>query len=288
MSLTELARCVESHIPETGDSEGYLTSALPGLAVLTHWSTTPLQATVYEPVMCLILQGRKEVRAGSVCVDFGAGESLIVSHHVPVMSRVTEAPYAALLLTVDRGILLGLSRDLEYDAAPRGPQPCLNVDRAEPALLDALARYVALHGNAAEAQALGPSVLREIHYRLLVAPHGELLRRLLPQDSNESLIARAIERIRDEFRTTIRMPALAREIGMSDSAFHRHFKAVTGTTPLQYQKEMRLMEARRLISTAGYSVSRAALEVGYLSPSQFSREYSRKFGVAPMSDRGTA
>lgn len=288
MSPTELARCVESHIPETRDAEGYVTSSLPGLAVLSQGSPTPLQATVYEPVMCLILQGRKEVRSGSLRVDFGAGESLVVSHHVPVMSRVTEVPYTALLITVDRGILVGLSRDLEQDAAPAGPQACLRVHRAEPPLLDALARYVALHGNPAEAQALGPLVLREIHYRLLVAPHGELLRRLLPQDSNENLIARAIARIRERYRAEIRMPALAREIGMSDSAFHRHFKAVTGTTPLQYQKQMRLMEARRLISSAGYSVSRAALDVGYLSPSQFSREYSRTFGATPRADLGIA
>ena len=288
MSLSRLVSCIESQFPEVRDSEGYVPSSVPGLAVLRHWSTTPIQATVYEPVMCLILQGRKETRSGSLHADFGPGESLIVSHDVPVMSRVTLAPYLALLLTVDRSILLGLSRDIDHESTPRGPQTSLNVARTEAPLLDALARYVSLRDKPAEAQAIGPLVLREIHYRLLVAPHGELLRSLLSHDSNASHIARAIGLIRERYRDEIRMPALAKEIGMSDSAFYRHFKAVTGTTPLQYQKEMRLMEARRLISSARYSISRAALEVGYSSPSQFSREYSRKFGVAPRVELGIA
>ena len=286
MSLSKLTDCIESQFPEVRDSDGYVPASVPGLAVLRHWSTMPIQATVYEPVMCLILQGRKETRSGSLHADFGPGESLIVSHDVPVMSRVTEAPYLALLLTVDRGILVSLSRDIDHESVPRGPQTSLNVGRTEPPLLDALARYAALHGKPAEARAVGPLVLREIHYRLLVAPHGGLLRRLLSQDSNASHIARAIRMIREQYRDEIRMPALAKAMGMSDSAFHRHFKAVTGTTPLQYQKDLRLTEARRLISSARYSVSRAAVEVGYRSPSQFSREYSRKFGVAPRSEMG--
>ncbi len=285
MDVSRLVGCIESEFPENRNSEGYIPSTLPGLGLLRHYNTTPIEATVYEPVMCLILQGRKETRSGALRADFGAGEALIVSHDLPVISQVTEAPYLALLLTVDREVVLNLSGDVAQEAVPSGPQTSLNVDRAGPLLLDALARYVALNRRPAEARALGPLILREIHYRLLVAPFGELLRRLQSQDSNASHVARAIQRIRRDYRAEIRIPALAKEIGMSDSAFHRHFKAVTGTTPLQYQKEMRLLEARRLISAAGYSVSRAALEVGYVSPSQFSREYSRKFGVSPRREQ---
>lgn len=281
MHVSKLIEGIEAKIPEAMDSEGYFSSPLPGLGVLRHWSTTPIEATVYEPVLCLILQGRKETRSGRLRADFGPGESLIVSHALPVISQVTEAPYLALLLTVDRKTLLSLSRDINHEEVPSGPPTSLNVDLAEPPLLDALSRYVALHGKPSEARTLGPLIHKEIHYRLLVAPQGELLRRLLSQDSNASHVARAISRIRRDYRAEIRIPALAKEIGMSESAFYRHFKAVTGATPLQYQKEMRLLEAHRLISSAGHSVSRAAFEVGYLSPSQFSREYSRKFGVSP-------
>jgi AraC-like DNA-binding protein len=287
MDLSQLIECIQSEIPESRDSEGYIQSALPGLGLLRRWDTTPIEATVYEPVMCLILQGRKETRSGALRADFGAGESLVVSHDLPVVSRVTEAPYLALLLTVDRDILFTLSRDVDRATVPSGPPTSLNVARVEQPLLDALARYVALHRRPTEAQALGPLILREIHYRLLMAPCGELLRRLLSRDSNASHIARAIAIIRRDYRAKVEVPALAKEIGMSASAFHRHFKAVTGTTPLQYQKEMRLLEARRLIASAGRSVSRAALEVGYVSPSQFSREYSRKFGVSPRLELGT-
>jgi AraC-like DNA-binding protein len=281
MDVSKLIECIESEFPETAASEGYIPSALPGLGLLTHWNTTPIEATVYEPVMCLILRGRKETRSGALRAEFGAGELLVVSHDLPVVSQVTEAPYLALVLTVDRSVLVSLSPDVNRSAVPSGPPNSLNVARIEQPFLDALARYVGLHRRPTEARVLGPLILKEIHYRLLMAPCGELLRQLLARDSNASHIARAIAIIRRDYRAEIRIPALAKEIGMSASAFHRHFKAVTGTTPLQYQKEMRLLEARRLMSSAGCSVSRAALEVGYVSPSQFSREYSREFGISP-------
>ena len=125
---------------------------------------------------------------------------------------------------------------------------------------------------------------REIHYRLLVAPFGGMLRRLIRHDSNASAIARAIGHIRGDIRSPIAIPDLARRVGMSASSFHKHFKTITSTTPLQYQKELRLLEARRLLKTGGASVTTVAYEVGYESPSQFSREYARKFGVPPSHD----
>lgn len=286
MDVSQLVECVESGFPKIKHAGGYVPGAVPGLGVLRHWKTTAIEASVYEPVMCLILQGRKETRSGALRVDFGAGEFLLVSHHLPVISQVTEVPYLALLLTIDRDVLVSLSREVDHAAGPSGASSSLNVARVEPPMIDALARYVSLHRRPADARALAPLIFREIHYRLLTAPHGEVLRRLLSQESSASHIARAIAIIRRDYRAEIRVPALAKEIGMSTSAFHRHFKAVTGTTPLQYQKEMRLLEARRLITSSGRSVSRAALEVGYVSPSQFSREYSRKFGAPPRVKSG--
>ncbi|MBK7400694.1 MAG: helix-turn-helix domain-containing protein [Myxococcales bacterium] len=130
---------------------------------------------------------------------------------------------------------------------------------------------------------LGPLVLKEIHYRLLVAPFGGMLRRLLRHDSQASAIARAIGHIRGDIRSPLAIPELARRVGMSTSSFHQHFKTITSTTPLQYQKELRLLEARRLLA-GGASVTATAFEIGYESPSQFSREYARKFGVPPSQD----
>lgn len=125
---------------------------------------------------------------------------------------------------------------------------------------------------------------REIHYRLLTAPFGAMLRSLLRYDSSASAVASAIVQIRRRFREPLVVAELAREVGMSVSAFHRHFKAVTASSPLQYQKDLRLLEARRMLRIGTASVSTAAYEVGYESPSQFSREYRRKFGCAPKHD----
>jgi AraC-like DNA-binding protein len=155
---------------------------------------------------------------------------------------------------------------------------------ADPGLVDALRRYLSLANSPADARVLGPLIAKEIHYRLLVAPFGGMLRSLILRDSNASAIARAIGHIRGDIRSPIAVPDLARKVGMSPSSFHKHFKTITATTPLQYQKELRLLEARRLLVTGDISVTVAAYEVGYESASQFSREYARKFGVPPSRD----
>jgi AraC-like DNA-binding protein len=129
-----------------------------------------------------------------------------------------------------------------------------------------------------------PLIRKELHFRLLLAPHGAMLRQLVSHDSHASCIARAIERIRESFRAPLAVPELAQAAGMSPSSFHKHFKTITETTPLQYQKDLRLLEARRLLQEGHHSVSETAFEVGYESPTQFSREYARKFGASPRND----
>jgi transcriptional regulator GlxA family with amidase domain len=135
---------------------------------------------------------------------------------------------------------------------------------------------------------LGPLISQEIHYRLLVAPFGGMLRRLVRHDSNASAIAKAIGHIRGDLRSSLAIPDLARRVGMSASSFHKHFKTITSTTPLQYQKEIRLLEARQLLKNGGASVTAVAYEVGYESASQFSREYARMFSVPPSHDTAKA
>ncbi|MEZ4425938.1 MAG: AraC family transcriptional regulator [Gemmatimonadota bacterium] len=281
MTTRERLQRLAGAIPDSGGVEGYVSGALPGLGFLRHSAPTPIEGTVYEPVVCLILRGRKRTTAGSMAVEFGPGESLIVSHALPVLSQVTECPYLAMTLALDIGILRSLVDQIDERADTGARAATLDVERTEELLIEALTRYVAVAGSPTEARVLAPLVLREIHFRLLMAPHGGMLRKLLRADSTASHIHRAVREIRENFRSTLSVPRLARRIGMSESAFHRHFKSITGTTPLQYQKTMRLFEARRLISAEGYGVSRAAIEVGYASPTQFSREYSREFGVAP-------
>ena len=253
---------------------------MAGLVLFRQGSPSPLAVSLYEPVLCLILQGRKQVSIGEQTLSFGPGECLLVSHDLPVTSRITRAPYMALLLAVDVATVRKLYDEVAELALDGERARAAERYRADAGLLDALRRYLALADSAADAKVLGPLIAKEIHYRLLTAPFGGMLRSLIRHDSDASAIARAIGHIRNDIRSPVAVPELARRVGMSVSSFHKHFKAITATTPLQYQKELRLLAAERLLR-AGGSVTTTAFEVGYESPSQFSREYARKFGVPP-------
>jgi len=252
---------------------------------------TTFEACVYQPLVCFILQGEKEIDTGGRKVRVGAGDSVVVSHHLPVVARVTrashDAPYLALVASLDLAELRSLHDELGEPPVDGPPEAC-SIAPTVPAVLDVWARVVALLDDPRGAGVLAPLLLRELHYRLLTTPQGTMLRRLLHHDSHASKIARAIVEMRRTYRERLMVPELARGVGMSTSSFHRHFKAITGTTPLQYQKDLRLTEAQRLLQSPEHSVSTAAFEVGYESATQFSREYSRKFGVPPSQHRGRA
>ncbi|HVK75157.1 MAG TPA: AraC family transcriptional regulator [Kofleriaceae bacterium] len=259
-------------------------SPLPGLRLLGHPVRTEFEATLYEPVVCVVLRGRKETTFGDRTFDVSAGACLLVSHDLPVVSRIIEAPYLALLLDVNLDTLRGLYDELGAASFDKTDARALEVHDAPPPLLDALGRYVALADSSTDARVLGPMLAKEVHYRLLTAPFGGMLRSLIRYDSAASAVAKAIAQIRRRFRESLVVAELARDVGMSVSAFHRQFKAVTASSPLQYQKELRLLEARRMLKLGTVSVSAAAYEVGYESPNQFSREYARKFGRPPKHD----
>lgn len=277
MHLEELIKQVKGLIERAAQP-------MDGLLLLRQSSPSSFEASLYSPVLCLILQGRKEVSIGEQTLSFGSGECLLVSHDLPVCSRITNAPYLALVFKVDVATIRKLYDEVAESALDSERARAAETHRADPGLLDALRRYLALADAPADAKVLGPLISKEIHYRLLVAPFGGMLRSLIRHDSNASAIARAIGHIRGNIRSPIAITDLARQVGMSVSSFHNHFKTITSTTPLQYQKELRLLEARRLIRTDGASVTTVAFDVGYESPSQFSREYARKFGVPPSQD----
>lgn len=261
---------------------------LPGLVLFQQSYPSSFEASLYEPVLCLILQGRKQVSIGEQTLSFGPGECLLVSHDLPVSSRITKAPYLALVLEIDVATIRKLYDEVTESALDSERARAAETHRADPGLLDALRRYLALADSPADAKVLGPLISKEIHYRLLVAPFGGMLRSLIRHDSHASAIARAISHIRGDIRSPIVIADLARRVGMSVSSFHKHFRTITSTTPLQYQKGLRLLEARRLLKTGDASVTSAAYEVGYESSSQFSREYARKFGMPPSQDMANA
>ena len=282
--LAERARRRTPGSPEKGPVGA---SPRPGLHLFRQHERTAFEASILEPVLILILQGRKEMALGERTVRLAAGECAVISHDLPIATRVLEAPYLALLVAVEVDVVRGLYEDVG-ELPPRPAARALEVHRAEPALLDALDRYLALADASTDARVLGPMLLREIHYRLLTAPLGHMLRSLLRHDSHASAIARAIGILRRDFRAPMVVEDLARAVGMSVSSFHKHFKDVTTSSPLQYQKTLRLLEARRALLAGAESVTTVAYEVGYESPTQFAREYARKFGRPPSHDRAAA
>ncbi len=289
MTIANLIDAASMYVMKKGGVDAI---QLPNLQILQEDQETEFDAVVYEPVVCLILQGAKVVTIGNRVTEIAAGDALIVSHDLPVQSRITEAshdkPYIALILSIDLGIVRSLYERVGSHVQETPEAQSLSSGVATPVLIDTLARYLALGRSPLDAEVLGPSILRELHYRLLMSPMGGMLRSLLSVDSHASSISRAILKLRAGYAQTFAVADLAREAGMSPSSFHTHFKTVTGTTPLQYQKDLRMIAARDMLRAGRHSVSSASFEVGYESPTHFSRDYRRKFGRAPSMELSVA
>ncbi len=242
---------------------------------------------VYEPSLCLVAQGRKQaVLAGRTFV-YDPARYLIVSVELPVVGHVTEAtpdkPYLCLALHFDPVVLGDLAMQVPASETP-APALGLTLCDAGPPLLDAAVRLLRLLDDPDAAPVLAPLAEREILYRLLTGPYGATMRRLVAGHGRTAQVNRAITWIKRHFAEPFSVERLASAVGMSASSLHAHFKAVTAMSPLQYQKQLRLQEARRLMLGTGADAASAAFSVGYESPSQFSREYRRLFGEPPARD----
>ncbi|MEA3251889.1 MAG: AraC family transcriptional regulator [Pseudomonadota bacterium] len=245
-------------------------------------------AAVYEPMINLILQGSKSMTVGGQSLHYDPATYFVMSVDLPaagvVRSSDSGAPYLAVSLTLDPAVLAGLLSDLTESGDAGRQATGFSVAAVMPELLDAWVRMLRLMKHPDDIPALAPAYEREILYRVLQGPMGWMLRAIAVPDTALARVHRVIQRIRQEYAHPLRVEDLAREVAMSTSAFHRHFKAVTALSPLQYQKQVRLLQARKLLVSAGYSVTSAAHEVGYESPTQFGREYTRAFGQPPAKD----
>ncbi|KAH0437976.1 hypothetical protein KCU90_g3643, partial [Aureobasidium melanogenum] len=245
-------------------------------------------AAVYEPMVNLILQGCKSMTVGGQTLHYDPATYFVMSVDLPaagiVRSSESGAPYLAVSLTLNPALIAGLLSDLPNAAGPVRGNAGFSVAAVTADLLDAWVRMLRLMTHPADIPALAPAYEREILYRVLQGPMGWMLHDIATPDTALSRINRIIQRIRRDYALPLRMHELAEEAAMSVSAFHRHFKAVTALSPLQYQKQIRLLQARTRLITAGHSVTTAAHEVGYESPTQFSREYARAFGLPPAKD----
>lgn len=261
-----------------------------GMHFLRHSASTGQDSTVYRPLLCLVLQGAKEVSTASRSLCVGQGQSLVVSHALPVVSRITEAvadrPYVALVFPIDLDLLRGLAPDVppRMGQGPRDPFS-ITLCPGDPGMEDALLRYLQQSDSPETRRLLAPITAREIHAWLLLGPHAEALQKLLWVETTASRIFEATRVIQSDLARPLAVGDLAQQVGMSSSAFFEHFKAVTGTSPLQYQKDLRLLRARESLRQTNAKVSDIAFSVGYESSAQFSREYARKFGVPPRQDR---
>lgn len=261
-----------------------------GLRLLRASSPTELDHGVSSPAFCVIAQGSKEVLLGDECYRYDANRYLITAAALPTASRVTEAseerPYLGLVLELDPALVGSVMVEAGHPA-PRDQAAvrAFDVSPLDEGLLDAVLRLLRLLDSPAhEARFLRPLVTREIVFRLLEGEQGNRMRHLSVLGGHAHRIAGALERLRRDFDRPLRVEDVARESGMSVSGFHHHFKAVTAMSPLQFQKRMRLQEARRLMLGEDLDAASAGHRVGYGDTSHFNREYKRLFGEPPARD----
>ncbi|SEL60754.1 transcriptional regulator, AraC family [Kosakonia sacchari] len=265
------------------NKEGVAITPIPGVFILSEAAPSLLQFAITKPLVALVLQGRKRVTMGSHTFDFGAGESLLVTVDVPTVSQVITAsaatPYYSLVVELDAAVITELVGDMgKLEATADLP---VRVDQIEEDVAEAALRLLKLLDRPHALKMLGRQLVRELHYWLLSGRYGKSVRALGNTDSHARRIARAVEIIRTQYDQPLRIKTLADAAGMSISVFHTHFRNVTTLTPLQFQKQLRLVEARRRMLAEGAAVSTAAHGVGYESVTQFTREYSRMFGQPP-------
>ncbi|MER7247255.1 AraC family transcriptional regulator [Kribbella sp. NPDC000426] len=261
--------------------------AIDGLLLSVVDAPTPPTAGLASPTFALVAQGRKRLALGDQVFEYGAGDYVIVSVDLPVTGHFVEASKDAPCLGAGLELRPESIASLLLDASekPGGAVRGLTVDHAPAELVDAMIRLLRLVHQPDDAPVLAPLVQREILWRLLRSPQGAAVREIGLADSSLSHVARVIGWIRKHYTEPFRVEDLAAMAGMSTSAFHRHFRTVTELTPIQFQKKIRLHEARLRVVGLGEDVTSAGYAVGYDSPSQFSREYRREFGTPPSRDR---
>jgi AraC-like DNA-binding protein len=265
-------------------------TAVPGLTLYRHDTPTEPMNCMVGPAIALTVQGAKRALLGGQAYGYHSQRFLVTAMNLPVVLQAVEAsperPYLSLVLDLDARGIAELA--LQSKIPPALPQaslaPGLVLGDTNETLLEVFLRLVNLLDEPAAIPVLAPLVQREIYYRLLMSEQGARLWQMASMGSQNQRIARAIEWLKTHFAQPLRVEELAAQVQMSPSPFHRHFRALTAMSPLQFQKWLRLNEARRLMAAEQIDVSAAAFRVGYESPSQFSREYSRLFGAPPLRD----
>lgn len=283
----KLAALVARHTDRKGD--GVHATAIAPLEFMRQSETLTKMQDVTNPILGIVVQGRKEVLVSEETYQYGVAQYLIVSVDLPLCGCAIEAtleqPYLGLKLDLDLvqlyEIIAQTSSDIgKKENSIRG----WSVSHADSALIDCAIRLTQLLDTPQDIPFLAPMIIREIYYHLLKGEQGEAVRQIATSGSNMQRIAEAINILKTDFAKPLRIDDIAEQVNMSAASFYRHFKEVTSMSPLQYQKQLRLLTARQMMLTESTNATRAAYQVGYESPSQFSREYSRLFGAPPIKD----
>lgn len=285
--MPALLDLVSRYTRRHADCHGIARTPIPGLQAIRATTPSTLNYDIYRPLVCLVLQGRKEVALGTEIFSLSAGNSLLITADLPTLSRITQAspgaPYLALALELDLDIIDQLVRQMPTQPSSFRLTP-IQSDPTEAETADAALRLMRLLDRPEALPILSPPIIREIHYWLLTGRHGAAIQRLGRPGSHAHRIARTVALLRTEYARPLPIDHLAATAGMSPSSFHHHFRQTTSLSPLQFQKHLRLIEARRLMRSEGFNASSAAYAVGYESVSQFTREYGRLFGLPPAQD----
>ncbi|MCM2532915.1 AraC family transcriptional regulator [Neobacillus pocheonensis] len=281
----ELTKIIEGHIGQDGSHM----TAIPSLSFSRYSNETGPNYGVYKPSLCIVIQGMKEVLLSQERFQYGPADYLVASVKLPITGQVTEAssqvPYLALKLEFTSSQILEVLRESEMGVDKKeNPKRGMYVSKIEPSLLDAVTRLARLLDNPTDIPVLAPLIMKEIIYRVLQGEHGGMLKQIAIEGSSTHQISDVIEHIMNNHEKSFKIEELAEIANMSVSSLHRHFKEVTAMSPIQFQKQLRLQEARSLLLSESADAADVAFRVGYESPSQFSREYSRMFGLPPKED----
>lgn len=282
----DLLDAVRAYTLENANLDGLACPPVPGLRMMCADSPRRKLESTYRPLVCLILQGSKHLLVGTQQRTCGEGVAVIVGADMPVTGQIVgatrERPYIALAIDLDLPLLGELAHHMRNRESPAsGRVETLFTQPVDDAILDCACRLVRLIGRPDAIPVLHPVLMRELHFWLLSGPHAAQLGTMVSSDNSLVRLSRSISLLRTGFSTRLRTEELASAASMSLTAFHKHFKELTSLTPGQYQKRLRLIEARRLITYEGMNASRAAYQVGYESVSQFTREYTRMYGTPP-------
>jgi AraC-like DNA-binding protein len=280
----ELVERIGRAVPDDGFKQ-----VLPGLYLIRASSPTPPKYAISSPAFCVIAQGSKEMVLGDTTYRYDPAHYLLSTVELPTLGQVVEAspqkPYLSLRLGLDPNLVSSVMVEAGRPA-PRNPAnvSALDVSPLDDRLLDAVVRLVTLVDYPQEARTLAPLITREILYRLVMGEQSERLRHMMVAGGQLHRVIKVIERIRQDFNKPLKIEVMAQEIGMSPSGLHHHFKAVTAMSPMQFQKQLRLQEARRLMLSEKLDAASAGLRVGYEDAAHFNREYKSLFGVPPYRD----